>query len=154
MVVVLVVVMSDATTLQSGWYKGSDGIIRSGICLPPAGFEYDRYKKLHKVTTSGKLYHPEEMIYDSEGSKIPAPPSEYYYGAPVKLVPETVTTTPTFVIVIPDLPPCIVCTDRQSSHLIYPCGHTVLCEQCSLIIHPKRCPMCRELVIEFVKVYA
>lgn len=50
---------------------------------------------------------------------------------------------------------CVICQDRERSVLLYPCGHMCVCEECTNAIrqrgHP--CPICRQDIIDTLKVY-
>jgi len=49
---------------------------------------------------------------------------------------------------------CVVCLDREDSHLIVPCGHQCLCVICAqLYLIGSNCPICRAPVQAVVKVH-
>lgn len=37
---------------------------------------------------------------------------------------------------------CVVCWDEENRYALIPCGHQVLCQQCLVIIDPKKCRVC------------
>jgi hypothetical protein len=45
---------------------------------------------------------------------------------------------------------CIICMNENRSHVIVPCGHMCLCENCANV---ERCPLCRVKCNIFVKVF-
>lgn len=47
---------------------------------------------------------------------------------------------------------CIICLDNKKSHLLVPCNHLCLCDNCSSI-NMKSCPICRSDITSVVKVY-
>lgn len=42
-----------------------------------------------------------------------------------------------------DLEECVVCMDTKPNVVIVPCGHLCCCENCSLQLDPRKCPICR-----------
>lgn len=50
---------------------------------------------------------------------------------------------------------CVICQDNLKTHVIVPCGHFCLCENCSTKLDPNHsnCPMCRRFPISFLKVF-
>ena len=43
-------------------------------------------------------------------------------------------------------PECVVCMDKERSHIFVPCGHRCVCEECSAMVMraaQPRCPYCR-----------
>lgn len=50
-------------------------------------------------------------------------------------------------------PKCIACEDSTCC-MAGECGHMVLCEACSGKINPKKCPMCRAPVKNFLRIYS
>ena len=47
---------------------------------------------------------------------------------------------------------CVVCITQLRSHIIIPCGHMCLCQECAPLVQ-HTCPMCREPVNSTVRVY-
>ena len=53
---------------------------------------------------------------------------------------------------LPDDKKCVVCFDlTERKHALVPCGHTQFCKSC--IEKFKDCPVCRESVSSFIKIY-
>ncbi|XP_039292681.1 uncharacterized protein LOC111044840 isoform X3 [Nilaparvata lugens] len=52
---------------------------------------------------------------------------------------------------------CSICLVRRPSHAAIPCGHKCLCPQCAaderLRIEPMRCPLCRALMTNIVRIF-
>ena len=54
-------------------------------------------------------------------------------------------------------PRCVVCMDRNSTHIVVPCGHHCICALCSSKMkanHEQRCPICRQTFVSIIKVFA
>ena len=52
--------------------------------------------------------------------------------------------------------PCVVCYDeRNDTFVLQPCGHAKTCQKCSdkIVAETKRCPLCREAVSKYQKIY-
>jgi hypothetical protein len=62
-------------------------------------------------------------------------------------------------IVVPELSTCCVCMVVRSEVVTDPCGHLVMCEKCAKYItelpnrQKRQCPMCRRLIVKYIKVY-
>jgi hypothetical protein len=54
---------------------------------------------------------------------------------------------------IPDGQECVVCCIRRRAGVFYKCGHKCCCVSCGAGFIGKKCPICRELVFDFVKIY-
>lgn len=48
---------------------------------------------------------------------------------------------------------CVICLDLERSHLLYPCGHQCVCIRCAPTIQGMPCPICREVVVGFCRVF-
>ena len=51
---------------------------------------------------------------------------------------------------------CVVCFDeRKGTFVLIPCGHAKTCQKCSdkIVAESKSCPLCRETVSKYQKVY-
>jgi len=48
---------------------------------------------------------------------------------------------------------CVVCLDRPRTHVIFDCMHLCLCEECTLQIPSKKCPICTKKVISVKRVF-
>ena len=52
---------------------------------------------------------------------------------------------------------CVVCMDEKRTHIIMPCGHYCLCEECAEKINKgtgtKKCPICRGSINSFSQVF-
>jgi hypothetical protein len=51
---------------------------------------------------------------------------------------------------------CVVCFDAPKDHIIVPCGHQCVCEACAELLTKTRtpmCPVCREPIIQTMKVF-
>jgi len=46
---------------------------------------------------------------------------------------------------------CVICYERPKTHALLPCGHRCVCGTCKKKI--VQCPLCRQYVIEAVKIY-
>ena len=56
----------------------------------------------------------------------------------------------------PDLPDeerCVVCLGKRISGVFYRCGHSCCCAECGVSFIGSKCPICRELVFDFIKIY-
>ena len=44
---------------------------------------------------------------------------------------------------------CVVCLDKEITHMIEECGHAVLCERCVNVINSNHgeCPLCRQAIV-------
>lgn len=47
---------------------------------------------------------------------------------------------------------CVACMERPASHLVVPCGHLALCQQCSWLAS-SRCPLCRQGSERVIRVF-
>jgi len=48
---------------------------------------------------------------------------------------------------------CVICLEKERTHVLVPCGHLCLCADCAPNIAPGTCPLCREACAMAVKVY-
>lgn len=48
---------------------------------------------------------------------------------------------------------CIICTDAERTHALFPCGHRILCFDCLNLLDPKRCPVCNEYFTNFLRIW-
>lgn len=50
---------------------------------------------------------------------------------------------------------CCVCMERERDVALFPCGHTYLCQVCTVDVMAtnRRCPICQRLIAEFRHVY-
>lgn len=65
-------------------------------------------------------------------------------------------------VVLPPAPPgghdeatdedneCVVCYDRRINTCLQPCGHVALCDTCARRLEGRRCPLCREPILDIV----
>ena len=56
----------------------------------------------------------------------------------------------------PNLPEdqrCVVCLEKKKAGVFYKCGHNCCCSGCGLSFIGSRCPICREFVFDFIKVF-
>lgn len=59
------------------------------------------------------------------------------------------------------MPACVICLDRERTHVLMPCGHAAYCEQCANVLdeqarirgRPIECPLCRKVAIKAQKLY-
>lgn len=49
--------------------------------------------------------------------------------------------------------PCVVCLDGKKTHLLVPCGHLCLCENCSNQLNDGKCPICRRQYEKIIQCY-
>ena len=51
---------------------------------------------------------------------------------------------------------CCICKEAESTIMIYECGHICLCFNCSrsIIKHTHKCPICRKIIKDMVRIYA
>lgn len=54
---------------------------------------------------------------------------------------------------IPDEERCVVCLGKRRSGVFYRCGHNCCCADCGVSFIGSKCPICRELVFDFIKIY-
>ena len=48
---------------------------------------------------------------------------------------------------------CVVCLDAKQECAIVPCGHVCICSECKDALADNRCPICRQPVASFLRVY-
>jgi len=50
---------------------------------------------------------------------------------------------------------CVICTDNETTHIVVPCGHKCLCEDCSksFPMQMMKCPMCRVDIGSVIRVF-
>jgi len=48
---------------------------------------------------------------------------------------------------------CCVCMERCPTHVLVPCGHKCVCEECAPRFLMKECPICRKVVATIIKVF-
>jgi hypothetical protein len=49
---------------------------------------------------------------------------------------------------------CVICYDNQSTHVVIPCFHLCLCEDCAKVYKGKTdCPKCRQTIKEIKKTF-
>jgi len=50
---------------------------------------------------------------------------------------------------------CVICTDNETTHIVIPCGHKCLCEECSksFPMQMMKCPMCRVDIESVIRVF-
>ena len=48
---------------------------------------------------------------------------------------------------------CVICVDRSREAVFIPCGHLVSCLPCASVLVQHGCPMCREDIATFLKVF-
>ena len=50
---------------------------------------------------------------------------------------------------------CTICMENQSIIAMLPCGHKYTCKQCTISIFDtnKKCPFCREIITDFVRIF-
>lgn len=59
------------------------------------------------------------------------------------------------------MPACVICLDRERTHVLIPCGHATYCEQCANVLddqarthgRPIECPLCRKEAVKAQKFY-
>jgi len=51
---------------------------------------------------------------------------------------------------------CVICLERSKSMACVPCGHYVLCKECSseIISNSGICPICRRHIVQFIQIYS
>ncbi len=49
---------------------------------------------------------------------------------------------------------CVVCLERKKAGAFYRCGHNCCCKTCGLKFIGAPCPICRQVVLDFIKVYS
>jgi len=48
---------------------------------------------------------------------------------------------------------CVICMDKERTHLLFPCGHKCLCVDCADPAVITTCPLCRRLVVGITEVF-
>lgn len=50
---------------------------------------------------------------------------------------------------------CVICWEAKCDCVFYPCGHITACHECGLKLYLRNqpCPMCRQLIEKFQRVY-
>jgi len=54
---------------------------------------------------------------------------------------------------LPDEQKCVVCLDKKKAGAFYRCGHNCCCVSCGRKFIGSPCPICRQVVLDFIKVY-
>ncbi len=54
---------------------------------------------------------------------------------------------------LPDEQKCVVCLERKKAGAFYRCGHNCCCWTCGKRFIGNPCPICRQVVLDFIKVY-
>lgn len=54
---------------------------------------------------------------------------------------------------LPDEKKCVVCLERKKAGAFYRCGHNCCCWTCGKKFIGNPCPLCRQTVLDFIKVY-
>ena len=54
---------------------------------------------------------------------------------------------------LPEEQKCVICLDRKKAGAFYKCGHNCCCLTCGTGFIGKTCPICREPVLDFIKVF-
>jgi len=54
---------------------------------------------------------------------------------------------------LPDEQKCVVCLERKKAGAFYRCGHNSCCWTCGKRFIGNPCPICRQVVLDFIKVY-
>ena len=49
---------------------------------------------------------------------------------------------------------CVVCMAAPKTHALVPCGHQCVCIRCAPTIQGMPCPICREVVVGFCRVFS
>jgi hypothetical protein len=48
---------------------------------------------------------------------------------------------------------CVICLEGERNHAIVPCGHVILCDECSRQHTLRHCPMCRVRIQSLLKIF-
>jgi len=48
---------------------------------------------------------------------------------------------------------CIICEERPVDVALLECGHMSFCSKCADNLVGKECPMCRKIVVRYLKIY-
>mmetsp|Transcript_2166 Transcript_2166/g.7558 ORF Transcript_2166/g.7558 Transcript_2166/m.7558 type:complete len:84 (-) Transcript_2166:62-313(-) len=48
---------------------------------------------------------------------------------------------------------CVVCLEKPKSVVLLPCRHSCLCEECAEAQQWERCPLCREVVEDTLRIF-
>lgn len=54
---------------------------------------------------------------------------------------------------LPEDQRCVVCLEKKKAGVFYKCCHNCCCSGCGVSFIGSRCPICREFVFDFIKVY-
>jgi len=54
---------------------------------------------------------------------------------------------------LPDEQKCVICLDKKKAGAFYRCGHNCCCTSCGRKFIGSPCPICRQVVLDFIKVY-
>jgi hypothetical protein len=107
--------------------------------------------------TVGKLTPSES---DANPASKPEP-AEAVAAAPGAPSPPSLATAPPIAVMATtgDEPKCIVCFENDRCMAFYKCGHSVMCEACAYKLletsttEKARCPVCRQEILEMLKLY-
>ena len=115
---------------------------------------------------STKVTHT--LHHDANATRTSSPPTLSKRSDVSSFTPPSASTLPTALPVALSAasdPPheaselarlCVVCLDRVTTHLVVPCGHKCLCEQCTLVLSHhtwERCPVCGTAATMVCKVW-
>ncbi len=48
---------------------------------------------------------------------------------------------------------CVICEERKADVALLECGHMSFCAKCAETLVGKECPLCRQVVVRFLKIY-
>lgn len=54
---------------------------------------------------------------------------------------------------VPEGERCVVCLGRRKAGVFYRCGHNCCCVPCGRAFIGSKCPICRQIVFDFIKIY-
>jgi len=146
--------ISSANLMRRVSGSGSSLVIANsndGIHYHTHGDDFDWYKDVLKISMADKAITPEEdqllqqirtklKISDEEHKQIL---TEFGYDErQFEALKKSETGRE-----------CVICLDAQSTHIIIPCMHICLCENCAKIYDKSDCPKCRTKVDKISKTY-
>eukprot|EP00102_Acyrthosiphon_pisum_P025068 XP_016662278.1 PREDICTED: RING finger protein B-like [Acyrthosiphon pisum] len=49
---------------------------------------------------------------------------------------------------------CVVCAIREKTIALVPCGHKSVCDDCVVLLNPKRCPLCNTYFTNYLRIWS
>lgn len=77
-------------------------------------------------------------------------------GVMVASAKEVSTVAPAEEASAVEMQMCVVCMEKEKTHLFAPCGHHCVCEGCSFLVQSRMsiCPLCKQPIENAIRVYS